>query len=133
MEIPILTEKIMPRYYYKESVPIHDAKLFLKSDLYGRICRDEIEFSNNSHLIGDLAYKLTSYCMVGFKNTGFLTERQQTFNFKLSQQQVIIENAFALLKVDAERLLQVVLNQRRKTTTWITWRMLSGKDLPYSY
>lgn len=83
---------------------IHDARLFRNSDLYRRIHDGDIEFPNDSHLIGDLAYKLSPRLMVGFKNIGPLTAAQVNYNIKLAQIRVIIENAFALLKCRFRRL-----------------------------
>lgn len=61
-------------------------------------------FFNNSHLVGDLAYKLDSNLMVGFKDHGHLTVRQKNFNVILNKVRVKIENAFALLKGRFRRL-----------------------------
>ncbi|XP_018404621.1 PREDICTED: putative nuclease HARBI1 [Cyphomyrmex costatus] len=90
--------------YVGEPGSIHDMRLFKKSDLYARIKNSLIEFPNDSHLVGDLAYKLSSYLLVGFKDVGGLTEREKNFNKKLSQCRVRIENAFAYLKGRFRRL-----------------------------
>lgn len=96
--------KLFTHVYTGEPGSIHDNRLFEKSDLYEDIENGEITFPNNSHILGDLAYKLTEYLIVGFKNNGFLTDRQRNFNIKLSQIRVTIENAFALLKGRFRRL-----------------------------
>ncbi|KAJ8915698.1 hypothetical protein NQ315_000632, partial [Exocentrus adspersus] len=85
----------------------HDARLFQVSDLNERINNSSVEFPNNSHIIGDLAYTLTKNLMVGYKNYGNLTVRQRNFNTKLSQLRVKIEQAFALLKGRFRRLKYV--------------------------
>lgn len=82
----------------------HDARLFQMSDLAERIRNNSIEFPNDTHLVGDLAYPLTKTMMVGFKDLGNLTERQRNFNVKLSQLRVLIEQTFALLKGRFRRL-----------------------------
>ncbi|XP_018562810.1 putative nuclease HARBI1 [Anoplophora glabripennis] len=82
----------------------HDARLFHMSDLYERINNNSIEFVNNSHIIGDLAYTLTTNLIVGFKDYGNLTNQQRRFNMKLSQLRVRIEQAFAFLKGRFRRL-----------------------------
>lgn len=96
--------KLFTSVYTGEPGSVHDNRLFQKSDLYRGIEAQEIKFPNNSHLVGDLAYKLSNYLMVGFKDTGFLTNRQKNFNIKLNQIRVVIENAFALLKGRFRRL-----------------------------
>lgn len=83
---------------------VHDAKLFKFSDLYSRINNHDVAFPNNSHLIGDLAYPLSTKLLVGFKNTGNLTALQKNYNHKLSQTRVVIEHAFAYLKGRFRRL-----------------------------
>lgn len=79
-------------------------RLFTKSDLYEMIRNSSIEFYEDSHLLGDLAYKLSSYLLVGFKNIGGLNNREKNINKKLSQCRVVIENAFAYLKGRFRRL-----------------------------
>lgn len=96
--------KLFIDVYAGQPGSMHDSRVFEKSDLYQRISNNSIEFHNNSHLIGDLAYKLNTYLMVGFKNNGFLTQRQKNFNIKLSQIRVVIENAFGILKGRFRRL-----------------------------
>lgn len=90
--------------YAGEPGSIHDMRLFRKSDLYERINNLLIDFYEDSHLIGDLAYKLSSYLLVGFKNIDRLNNREKSFNYKLSQCRVVIENTFGLLKGRFRRL-----------------------------
>lgn len=97
-------KKLFTSVYTGEPGSVHDNRVFQKSDLYRDIESQEIEFPNNSHLVGDLAYKLTNYLIVGFKDTGVLTNRQKNFNAKLNQIRVVVENAFALLKGRFRRL-----------------------------
>lgn len=79
-------------------------RLFRKSDLYERIKNLSVEFYEDSYLVGDLAYKLSTNLLVGFKNINELNIREKNFNNKLSQCHVAIENAFSLLKCRFRRL-----------------------------
>lgn len=63
-----------------------------------------IEFPNDSHLIGDLAYKLSKTLLVGYKDNGQLTESQKLFNKMLNKNRICIENVFGLLKSKWRRL-----------------------------
>ncbi|KAJ8912410.1 hypothetical protein NQ315_013476 [Exocentrus adspersus] len=90
--------------YAGEPGSIHDARLFTKSDISIRIRSGEVQFPNDSHLIGDLAYRLSTKLIVGFKDNGHLTDPQKNFNRKLSQVRVAIENAFGILKARFRRL-----------------------------
>lgn len=90
--------------YAGEAGSIHDYTLYKKSDLYGKIRNRERIFYGNTHLIGDLAYKLSSTLLVGYKNYGNLTEREKNFNVRLNKARVCIENTFALLKGRFRRL-----------------------------
>ncbi|XP_031359497.1 putative nuclease HARBI1 [Photinus pyralis] len=97
--------KVFLDVYAGEPGSMHDMRMFRKSDLYYRIINNEIEFPQDSHLIGDLAYKLSTTLMVGFKNLGGLTNaHQMNFNYKLSRCRVDIENAFGYLKGRFRRL-----------------------------
>ncbi|KAJ8930622.1 hypothetical protein NQ314_016537 [Rhamnusium bicolor] len=77
---------------------LHDYTLYRRSELYLAIQTQQIRFFDGTHLVGDLAYKLHTNLMVGFKDNGHLTLRQKNFNVILSKIRVKIENAFALLK-----------------------------------
>lgn len=90
--------------YAGEPGSIHDIRLFKKSHLYTNINNALINFYEDSHIIGDLAYKLSTYLVVGFKNTQRLNNREKNFNYKLSQCHVVIENVFGLLKGRFRRL-----------------------------
>ncbi|KAF2895815.1 hypothetical protein ILUMI_10362 [Ignelater luminosus] len=83
---------------------VHDATLFKKSDLYNRIPTNNIDFLNNTHIIGDKAYPLATYLMVPYKDNGNLTPREKNFNLILSKSRAVIENAYALLKGRFRRL-----------------------------
>lgn len=90
--------------YAGEVGSLHDYSLYKRSELYQKICDHSIEFFDDNYLIGDLAYKLDTNLMVGFKNNGQLTRRQQNFNIVLNKARVSIENAFAKLKGRFRRL-----------------------------
>lgn len=98
------SKKLFLGVYAGEPGSIHDMRLFRKSDLNSRIRNGSVIISEDHHLIGDLAYKLSHYLLVGFKNNVVLTPAQINFNNKLSQCRVVIENAFALLKGRFRRL-----------------------------
>lgn len=83
---------------------MHDVSVYKKSTLYQRIQSGEINFHNDSHLIGDLAYPLSKHLLVGFKDFGNLNLRQKNFNVILSKTRAVIENAFAHLKGRFRRL-----------------------------
>lgn len=80
---------------------VHDYTVFLRSELSGRGAES---FPDDTHLVGDLAYKLTERMLVAFKNNGRLTPREIHFNQTLSKARVKIENTFALLKGRFRRL-----------------------------
>lgn len=82
--------------YAGEAGSIHDACLFRRSPFGQTI--DNRPWPQDQHLIGDCAYPLLMKLLVPFKDNGHLTRIQRKFNEKLSQNRVIIEHAFALLK-----------------------------------
>ncbi|VEN45580.1 unnamed protein product [Callosobruchus maculatus] len=97
-------KKLFLDVYAGELGSLHDARLFTKSDIFGKISNGEIDFPNNTHLIGDLAYPLSTYLLVGFKDNGNLSEPPKLFNRKLPQSRIVIENAFGILKGRFRRL-----------------------------
>lgn len=90
--------------YTGEPGSLHDYTLYRKSDLFTRILNNQIQFFEDFHLIGDLAYKLDTNLLVGFKDNGHLTLRQKNFNVILNKIRVKIENAYAQLKGRFRRL-----------------------------
>lgn len=82
----------------------HDQRMFTKSDIYRQIRNNEVHFPEDSHLIGDLEYKLSKHLIIGFKNDGHLTRDQIKFNKLIIQNRIIIENTFGLLKGRWRRL-----------------------------
>lgn len=89
--------KVFTDVYIGEVGSVHDYTVFRKSDLYRSLQNGQIN-CNDHYMLGDLAYKLSSNLMVGFKDNGHLTEQEKLFNNLLSKKRVLIENAFALLK-----------------------------------
>lgn len=96
--------KLFVDVYVGQPGSINDSRVFLKSDIRRRIQNNEIEVFDNSHLIGDLAYPLLTYLLVGFKEDRPLTPAQRNFNYQLSRLRVTIEIAFGLLKGRFRRL-----------------------------
>lgn len=90
--------------YIGEVGSLHDYSVFKKSPICRAIHRGELQFFDNSHLIGDLAYKLSTNLIVAFKDFGQLTARQKNFNKILNKARVKIENSLALLKGRQRRL-----------------------------
>lgn len=101
------SKKLFIDVYTGEPGSIHDARLFTKSDIFERIRNNSVQFPNDSHLIGDLAYPLSRTLMVGFKDNGNLQHFERHFNRKLNQVRVIIEQTFALLKGRFRRLKMI--------------------------
>ena len=58
----------------------------------------EINFPENSHILGDSAYSIQKYIMVPFKDNGHLTETQMHYNKVHSSARMIVERSLALLK-----------------------------------
>lgn len=96
--------KLFTDVYVGEPGSMHDSRMYSKSPLKEDMDRGLVEFAQNSHLLGDLAYTLSTNLLVGFKNNGNLTARQKNFNLLLAQIRVVIENCFALLKGRFRRL-----------------------------
>lgn len=90
-------KKVFTDVYIGEVGSVHDYTVFKKSDLYRGLQNGDI-ICNDHYMLGDLAYKLSSNLMVGFKDNGHLTEHEKLFNKLLNKKRVLIENAFALLK-----------------------------------
>lgn len=90
--------------YAGEVGSLHDYTLYRRSSIYTMFQNGQAEFYNDHYMIGDLAYKLSTNLIVGFKDNGHLTDQQKLFNRTLSKLRVKIENAFALLKGRFRRL-----------------------------
>lgn len=57
-------------------------------------------------LIADSAYPLQAWLMKPFPHSGVLTNRQKTFNYRLSRARIVVENAYGRLKGRWRRLLK---------------------------
>ncbi|KAK4885738.1 hypothetical protein RN001_002009 [Aquatica leii] len=79
---------------------VHDARVFYNSPLGRKIDTAPLQlFPNvNNHILGDSAYKCTSYVLTPFRDDGHLSRQQKNFNYKLSATRVFIEQCFGLLK-----------------------------------
>lgn len=72
--------------------------------MYQRITNEQVEFYEDSHLVGDLAYRLCTFLLTPYKNNRMLTPHEKNFNILLSKVRVMIENTFAYLKGRFRRL-----------------------------
>lgn len=75
---------------------MHDMRVFRLSNVESMFTDEN--FPNDSHILGDAAYRLHKYVMVPFKDNGHLTDRQINFNKRLSASRMIVERSLALLK-----------------------------------
>jgi hypothetical protein len=80
--------KLFTDVYVGQPGSVHDARVFQASEIYEQMQNNQVQFINDSHLIGDLAYPLSTKLLVGFKDRGDLTNAQKVFNKKLSQTRV---------------------------------------------
>lgn len=88
---------------------VHDARVFQKSGM-AEICRQNKNFPNDSHLIGDSAYPLGRHILVPFKDNGHLTRKQINYNIAHAATRVVIERAFGILKGRWRRLKYLELH-----------------------
>jgi hypothetical protein len=78
---------------------VHDARVFSNSPLCKRINENPNQvLPDNSHILGDSAYKCTNYLLTPYRDNGHLTRKQKTYNYKQSSTRVFIEQCFGLLK-----------------------------------
>lgn len=59
---------------------------------------DATKFPQDSHLVGDLAYKLHDNLLIPYRDNGHLKQRQHNYNFCHASARIVIERAFGLLK-----------------------------------
>ncbi|XP_031354630.1 putative nuclease HARBI1 isoform X1 [Photinus pyralis] len=86
---------------------VHDQRVFQNSDL-PEFFRNDTQFPDDVHILGDAAYKLHKHLMVPFKDNGHLTDIQKNFNMCHSSTRMAIERAFGLLKGRMRRLLDTL-------------------------
>lgn len=90
--------------YAGEAGSIHDYTLFKRSDLYQRILGGQVSFYDDSHMVGDLAYKLSTYLLTNYKQNRNINQLEKNYNTILSKARATIERAFAYLKGRFRRL-----------------------------
>lgn len=73
----------------------HDSRVWRNSPIYQKL---RTSLPHDFHVLGDSAYPLQNFIMVPFKDNGHLTRSQKTFNKRLSQTRVTIEQAYGRLK-----------------------------------
>ncbi|XP_066590599.1 putative nuclease HARBI1 [Prorops nasuta] len=76
---------------------VHDQRVFRQSEIDNYLV-DNNKFPDNSHLLGDSAYKLHKNLLTTYKDNGHLTLRQKNYNFCHSSARMALERAFGLLK-----------------------------------
>ncbi|KAK4882161.1 hypothetical protein RN001_005480 [Aquatica leii] len=79
---------------------VHDARVFYNSPI-AKIIQETpwVLFPNSDcHILGDSAYKCTTYVLTPYRDNGHLTQKQKNYNYRLSATRVCIEQCFALLK-----------------------------------
>jgi len=76
---------------------VHDSRVFRLSILQQYI-NDPTKFPNDTHIIGDAAYRLHQHILVPYTDNGHFTERQKNYNFCHSSTRMVVERAFGYLK-----------------------------------
>ncbi|XP_025987524.1 putative nuclease HARBI1 [Solenopsis invicta] len=90
---------------------VHDQRVFRQSEVQHYL-GDVTKFPQDSHLVGDAAYKLHENLLVPYRDNGHLTERQRNYNFCHSSARIVIERAFGLLKERFRCLLTTLAMDR---------------------
>lgn len=96
--------------YAGQAGSVHDMRVFRLSK-FENMCTNA-NFPNDSHILGDAAYRLTKYVMVPFKDNGHLSNGQTNFNYHLSSARMIVERSLGLLKGRFRSLLDTLPIQR---------------------
>ena len=90
---------------------MHDARVWNLSGILGKLQNHTRAYlPNNTHILGDGAYPLSSHLMKPFRDNGFLTDEQNYFNVKHAKTRCVIERAFALLLCRWRRLKYLHMN-----------------------
>lgn len=89
--------------------------MFRTSSLYESLANK----CNNHFIIGDSAYPCLPHLLTPFKDRGFLTRRQQNYNFLLSRNRYVIEHCFGLLKQRFRQLYHIKLRNIRQIVHFI--------------
>ncbi|XP_018406610.1 PREDICTED: putative nuclease HARBI1 [Cyphomyrmex costatus] len=90
---------------------VHDQRVFRQSEGQSYL-GDITKFPQDSHLVGNLAYKLHENLLTPYRDNGHLTRRQQNYNFCHASSRVVIERAFGLLKGRFRSLLAILAMAR---------------------
>ena len=99
---------------------VHDARVFSNCDISQVIENDPSSyFPDDTHLVGDAAYPLTRYMLTPYKDNGYLTEVQKSYNNRQSVTRNIIERAFALLKGKFPRMRFINCNNMEEVAKLI--------------
>ena len=92
---------------------VHDARVLANSKIYFKATSKKILNTSSTNirgteifpfLIGDSAYPLSTWLIKPFPHHSNLTDRQRTFNYKISRARIVTENAFGRLKGRWRRL-----------------------------
>ncbi|XP_066602920.1 uncharacterized protein [Prorops nasuta] len=101
--------------YAGEAGSLHDYTLYKRSEIYKQIRNRESNFFRGSYILGDLAYKLSTNLIVGFKDNGHLSNRQKLFNNILSK----IRNEILQLnnELDSDEEEDIEIDERNMAIT----------------
>ncbi|XP_066587646.1 putative nuclease HARBI1 [Prorops nasuta] len=89
---------------------VHDARVWNESDIKRLIETEKNRyFPENSHLLGDSAYPLSTYLLVPYRDNGHLNELQINYNTKLSSTRIVIERTFGMLKGRFRKLRNIYM------------------------
>ena len=86
-------------------------------------------FPGKTYIIGDTAYPLKTWLLIGFKDNGHLTAQQIRFTHLLSSKRMILERSIGLLK-GRFRLLKVIAGVDR---TRFLPKLITGACLLHKY
>ena len=73
-------------------------RVFIKIAIFVEESRINPMCPNNSYLVGDAAYGLSTTMMTPFKDNGSLTRAQKKYNFAQASSRNVIERAFGIWK-----------------------------------
>lgn len=85
---------------------MHDYQVFRSSPIFNVLTENQVDnaISLTEHFLGDCAYPLSSFLLTPYRDNGYLTLSQTTFNTRMSSVRVIIEPVIGLLKAKFRRL-----------------------------
>ncbi|KAK3911740.1 Putative nuclease [Frankliniella fusca] len=105
-----------------EAGSLHDRRIFRRSPLLRDLLLEPagVYRTVHEHLVGDGGYGISDFMMIPFVDNGHLTPAQSTFNSKLSQCRVKVENSYALVKGKWRRLKMLYARRPDVVTDHIT-------------